>query len=356
MKRFSRIHKTLLPALLAGAFLTGCGGDAPQGQAGRLSGTVRVDGSSTVYPITEAVAEEFMLEHRGARVNVGVSGTGGGMAKLLRGEVDVTNASRPIKESELAQARQGNVEFIELPVAYDGLAIAVNPQNTWVDCLTVEELARMWAPGSQINNWSQVRNGFPDQQLSLYGAGTDSGTYDYFTEAINGEEGASRTDYSASEDDNVLVQGVAGDRGALGFFGFAYYHENRDKLKLVGIDDGDASNGDGCVLPTPETIRTGTYQPLSRPLFIYVRRAAVADPAVQAFVEYYLQTVPQLAEEVGYVPLTAREYDLALQRFRNGVTGSLFEHGSQVGVTLEDLMNVPGAADTTPAAIDSTAL
>lgn len=345
MKRIENLRARLVPAVLA-LLLAACGGDTPEGQGGRLSGAVRVDGSSTVYPITEAVAEEFMREHRGVRVNVGVSGTGGGFAKFIRGEVDVNNASRPVKASERAQAQQAGEAFIELPVAYDGLAVVVNPQNDWAACLTPAELHAMWAPGSRVNNWSQVRPGFPDQPLTLYGAGTDSGTYDYFTEAINGEEGASRTDFAASEDDNVLVQGVAGDRGALGFFGFAYYQENRDKLTLVGIDDGDPSNGEGCVLPSPETIRTGTYQPLSRPLFVYVRAASAGEPAVKAFVAYYLAHAPQLAAEVGYVPLTDGEYALVRRRFASGTTGSLFEQGSQVGVTLEDLLG-PQPADTT---------
>ncbi len=366
MKPNHRLDRIILGALVAGglAFTAGCGGGQTGGADGQLSGAVRVDGSSTVYPITEAVAEEFLREQPGVRVNVGVSGTGGGFAKFIRGEIDIANASRPIKDGEVAEAEAAGIDFIELPVAYDGLAVMVNPQNDWVDCLTTEELERIWGPGSQVDNWNQIRPSFPDLALALYGAGTDSGTYDYFTEAIGGASGASRTDFSASEDDNVLVQGIAGDRGSLGFFGYAYYQENQDKLKLLDVDDGDPANGEGCVQPTDETVRTGTYQPLSRPIFIYVNAAQATDPAVQAFVEYYLSIAPEIVPDVGYVRLTDREYDLSLQRFRTGTTGSILEGGHSVGVTLEDLLGrMEGAAgadtsnaDTTGAAADTTAM
>jgi len=318
--------------------LAGCGRGQQEGQ---LSGAVHIDGSSTVYPLTEAVAEEFMKQYPGVRVTVGISGTGGGFSKFVRKETDINDASRPIRPVEDSLARQNGVEYIELPVAYDGIAIVVNPQNDWVECLTVEELRRIWEPNSTITRWNQVRPSFPDRPLNLYGAGTDSGTYDYFTAAIVGEEHASRSDFTASEDDNVLVQGVSGDPNALGFIPLAYYEENMDKLKAVAIDDGNPDNGEGCILPSPETVNNGTYQPLSRPIFIYVNAERANDPAVEAFVEFYLQHAAALAPEVGYVPLTAEAYELALERFRNRVTGSIFGgEGSQVGVRVVDLLRL----------------
>lgn len=335
----------LIPGLL---LLSACGGGSDN-TAGGGDGAVRIDGSSTVYPITEAVAEEFMGANPGVRVTVGVSGTGGGFGKFLRQEIDLNNASRPISEREVNEAEQAGIGFIELPVAYDGLAVVVNPENDFVECLTVDELRRIWEPNSEVDSWNDVRPDLPDQQLQLYGPGTDSGTYDYFTEAVVGESGASRTDFQRSEDDNVLVQGVAGDRGALGFFGLAYYEENADKLKLVGVDDGDPSNGEGCIEPTAETVGNGTYTPLSRPLLVYVRAASADDPAVANFVRYYLETAPALAREVGYVPLTPEAYRLALQRFEDRVTGTLFGEHAQVGVSMEELLQRPGggaASDT----------
>ena len=359
--------------------LAGCGGGGGEG-GDQLSGTVRIDGSSTVFPLTEAVAEEFMDEHPRVRVSVAKSGTGGGFAKFLRGETAINDASRPISAGEQSTAAAQNQPFIELPVAYDGLAVVANPQNDWVQCLTTEELEKIWAPGSDVNNWNQVRSSFPDQPLKLYGPGTASGTFDYFTEAIVGEGGASRTDYNASEDDNVLVQGVQGDPGALGFFGLAYYENNQESLKLLGVDDnpplgpqgstsaGEASGASadtasagasgqaqrtGCVEPSTETVSTGTYQPLSRPLFIYVSRAEADDPATQAFVEFYLNNIGGLASEVGYVPLTEEEYQLALQRFQNRTTGSMFAEDRQ-NLSLEERLRQgsgPGApADTSEAA------
>lgn len=301
-----------------------------------LSGQVLIDGSSTVAPLTSAVAEEFTKTAPNVRVPVGVSGTGGGFEKFCNGETDISNASRPIKESETALCAENNIEYIELPAAFDGLAVLVNPENDWAACLTVEELNLIWRPESEgvITNWNQVRDSFPDAPLNLYGAGTDSGTYDYFTQAINGEEGASRGDFLPSEDDNVLVQGIAGDINALGFFGLAYYEANKDKLKLVGVDDGN-----GCVEPTPETVSTGTYQPLSRPIFIYVSTAAAGRPEVDAFVDFYLQNAGALAAEVGYISLGDEIYTLAQERYDARITGSIFEGlGSTVGVTLEDLL------------------
>lgn len=334
--------RTPLFSLLLTAFVTlglvGCGGGSDTDGDDGLSGTVQVDGSSTVFPITEAVAEEFASVQPGVRVTVGVSGTGGGFSKFLRGETDINDASRPIKASERELAIANGIEYIEIPVAYDGIAIVTNPANTFADCLTTGELEAIWEPGSTVNNWSQVRAGFPDQELTLYGPGTDSGTYDYFTEAIGGEGGASRSDFTASEDDNVLVQGIAGDLSALGFFGLAYYEENADKLMLVGVDDGDPSNGDGCIQPTGESVGNGTYQPLARPEFIYVNAARATDPAIAAFVEFYLDNAPALVREVGYVPLSDAAYELGLERFRNGTTGTVFGEESVVGMTIEELL------------------
>jgi phosphate transport system substrate-binding protein len=275
-----------------------------------LSGTIEMDGSSTVYPISEAVAEEFSREAGGnVRATVAMSGTGGGFKRFCAGETAISNASRAIKDTELALCQQNGVEPVELQVAIDGLAVLVHPENATIECLTVAELKRIWEPGSKVARWSDVRAGLPNEPLKLYGPGTNSGTFDYFTEAVAGKAGASRGDYTASEDDNVLVQGVRGDRSALGYFGYAYYHENRGQLKAIGID-----NGSGCVQPTPETVTSGQYAPLSRPLFIYVSRAALQRPEVAAFVRYYLQHAAELVPEVGYVPLEPAKYQEALNQ------------------------------------------
>ncbi len=304
---------------------------------GPLEGTILVDGSSTVAPITMAIAEEFQKQYPEVRVPVGISGTGGGFKKFCAGETDISDASRPIKGSEIELCRQNGIEFIELPVAFDGLAVVVNPSNDFASCLTVEELKKIWAPEAEgtVTNWSQVREGFPQRELTLYGPGVDSGTYDYFTEAIVGKEGSSRGDFLASEDDNVLVQGIAGDPNALGFFGLAYYEENQDKLKLVAVDSGN-----GCVLPSLETVSGGTYQPLSRPLFIYVNRERIdTKDEISAFVAFYLAQAGQLVKEVGYIPLTEELYQLAQARYDKRITGSIFEGlGSVVGVSLSDLL------------------
>ncbi len=289
------------------AVVAACGGGRPDS---RLSGSISVDGSSTVYPITEAMAEEFGIAHDGAvRVTVGLSGTGGGFKRFCAGETDISNGSRTIKESEQQLCAQNNVEYIEIPVAYDGLSVAVNPQNNFVQCLTVAELKKMWEPGSTVRRWSDVRAGFPNTEIKLYGPGTSSGTFDYFTEEIVGEAGASRADYTASEDDNVLVQGVNGGANALGYFGFAYYQENTDKLKLVAVDAGE-----GCIAPSAETIKNGTYKPLSRPLFIYVSRSALQRPEVRAFVQFYLNNAIELVPQVGYVPLDSARYQEQLSK------------------------------------------
>ena len=269
-----------------------------------LTGTIEIDGSSTVYPITVAVAEEFRKIHPDVQVPVGVSGTGGGMKRFTVGETSISDASRPIKDKEVTAASDNGIEFIELAIAYDGLSVIVNPANDWVDCLTTEELNKIWDPHSKLSNWSEIRSGFPDQPLRLYGPGTDSGTFDYFTDEINGEEGASRADYTPSEDDNVLVQGVSGDKGSLGYFGSAYYLPNADKLKLVAIDGGT-----GCITPDSTTINDGSYSPLSRPLFIYLNKAHLNSLHVKEFVNYYLTNGAKFAEEVGYVPLPQDMYD-----------------------------------------------
>jgi phosphate transport system substrate-binding protein len=300
-----------------------------------LSGEIKIDGSSTVYPISEAVAEEFQKANPGVKVVVGISGTGGGFKKFCNGETDISNASRPILQKEIDACAQNGIEYIELPVAYDALSVVVNPRNGWVACMTVAELKKIWEPDAQgkITRWNQVRPEWPDAPLNLYGAGTDSGTFDYFTEAIVGKAKASRGDYTASEDDNVLVQGVANDQYALGYFGLAYYFENQDKLKAVAID-----NGKGCVLPSEETVRNGTYQPLSRPLFIYVSRKAADRPEVEAFVRFYLEKGPALVKQVGYVPLPDAVYQLALKRFEARKVGTLFKGEPPVGLSIEDLL------------------
>lgn len=323
-------------AALGALVLAGCGSSGesktPEGAAEKLEGKVVVDGSSTVFPISEAVAEEFMKENPGVRVTVGISGTGGGFKKFAVGEIDISDASRPIDPAERDAAQKNGIEFIELPVAFDGLSVVVNPGNDWVDYLTVAELKAIWEPGSKITNWNQVRPTFPDRPLKLYGAGTDSGTFDYFTKAIVGEEKASRSDYQASEDDNSLVTGVSGDANALGYFGYAYYSENKDKLKLVPVKNGDADP----VAPSPETIGNGTYQPLSRPEFIYVNAEAAKRPEIIAFVRFYLGEVGQaLVSEVGYVPLAPEDYKLAFERFETGKTGTAFD-GPTVGVKFSD--------------------
>jgi phosphate transport system substrate-binding protein len=317
----------------------GCGGreaeDAAEAGAG-MSGTVSGDGSSTVFPIMEAVAEEFQRENPDVRVTIGISGTGGGFKKFCSGETDLSNASRPIKPIEVEACRAGGVEYVEFPIAFDGLSVLVNPSNEFASCITVEELKRLWEPAAQgnVTRWSQVRAGWPDEEIHLYGAGVDSGTYDYFTEAVVGEEGSSRGDFTSSEDDNVIVQGIAGDPQALGFFGYAYYAENRDRLKLLEVD-GAA----GCVAPSPETIVDGTYAPLSRPLFLYVNREALERPEVRAFVDYAITNAVSLVGETGYVPLTDELYRLARSRVAAGITGSIFEGGgSQTGVRLQDLL------------------
>ena len=303
-------------SVLGALLVVACGGDEEETgttattasqttstTARELSGTFEVDGSSTVFPVTEAVAEEFNKVHSNVRVNVGVSGTGGGFKRFTVGDTVISNASRPIKDSEAQAAVDNGIEYLELRVAVDGLSVVVNPNNDFVDCFTVEALGNIWKPDSTVKTWKDVNPAWPDDDIRLYGPGTDSGTFDYFTEEIVGEARASRSDYLASEDDNFLVQGINGDRNSLGYFGYAYYSEKPDKLKLAAIDDGA-----GCVTPTPETIEDGTYTPLSRPLFIYVNKAALDRPEVRAFVEFYMENAAELATEVGYVKLSESEY------------------------------------------------
>ncbi|HEU4702182.1 MAG TPA: PstS family phosphate ABC transporter substrate-binding protein [Conexibacter sp.] len=278
------------------------GGSSSDGAS--LSGTVRADGSSTVGPLTEAAAEAFQGENPDVRVTVGTSGTGGGFEKFCAGETDISDASRAIEDDEIAACRERGIEYQEFQVANDGLSVVVNPENDWAQCLTVDQLKKIWNTGSKVNNWNQVDPSFPDQELALYGAGTDSGTFDYFTEAINGEEGASRSDYNATEDDNVTVQGVSGDKGGMGYFGLSYLEQNSDKLKGVEVDSGD-----GCVAASTETVQDGSYKPLSRPLFIYVKADSLKDPATLAFVEYYLSNTDTLTEQALFVPLTQSQQD-----------------------------------------------
>ena len=327
------MKKILLIAAIA-LIVTGCAdrNESTSGneQAG-LSGKVRLDGSSTVFPISEAVAEEFGAVEPGVRVTVGVSGTGGGFKKFIAGETHINDASRSIKESEIERALAANINFIELPVAFDGLSVVVNPENYWVDYLSVEELNLIWAPGSNVDEWSDVREEWPKEPLRLYGPGTDSGTFDYFTKVVNGEEQASRADFTASEDDNVLVQGIAGDSYGLGYFGYAYYKENQDKVKIVPIDGGE-----GPVVPTEESINLGTYSPLSRPIFIYVTDSSLDDPAVAEFVNFYLKSAGQLASEVGYIPLPSEVYERALQRVASRETGTAYSGSTRVGTLLTD--------------------
>ena len=299
---------------------------------------VAIDGSSTVYPITEAVAEEFQKLHKGqVQVTVGISGTGGGFKKFCRGETDISDASRPILQKEIDACKAQNIEYIELPVAYDGLAVLVNPKNDWVKSLTVADLKKMWEPAAQgkIMTWKDVRPEWPSAKQKLFGPGSDSGTFDYFTEAVNGKSKSSRGDFTASEDDNVLVQGISGDRYALGYFGLAYYEENKDKLKLVPIDGGR-----GPISPSEKTVMDGTYAPLSRPLFIYINKESLAKPEVKEFADFYFRNAQKLIKQVKYIPLPANAYKLATERLAKQKTGSMFGGEEKVGMKIEDLMKL----------------
>jgi phosphate transport system substrate-binding protein len=330
-----------LLATLSIITVAACGGssDTPKAEV------IALDGSSTVFPISEAMAEEFQIQNAGMPVTVGVSGTGGGFKKFCRAETVISNASRPISASEIAECTTAGIQFIELPVAYDGMAVVVNPKNTWANDITVAELKKLWEPAAQgkIMKWSQVRAGWPDQDIRLYGAGADSGTFDYFTEVINGKSKASRGDFTPSEDDNVLVQGIAGDELSLGFMGLAYYEENKDKLKLLGVDDGDATNGAGAITPSFDSVRGGTYRPLSRPMFIYVSTKALNErPEVKAFVDFYLANTAKLTQEVGFVALADAEVALVNARYAARTTGTMFTEGDHTPKTLEQRLQGSG--------------
>ena len=298
---------------------------------------IQIDGSSTVFPVTEAVAEEFQKSKKGKfKVTVGIAGTGGGFKKFCRAETDVSNASRPILKSEIEDCKKSGVQFIELPVAYDALTVIINPKNNWVNSLTVPDLKKMWEPTAQgkVTSWNQVRGDWPNNPLKLFGPGADSGTFDYFTEAIVGKAKSSRGDFTASEDDNVLVQGVSNDRNALGYFGFAYYIENQAKLKAVPIDSGK-----GPVTPSAKTVEDGSYQPLSRPIFIYVSKKSLDNkPEVKEFVEFYLKNAPQLVKQVKYVALPQNAYTIGADHLKKGKVGTVFAGTAEVGVKIEDLL------------------
>jgi phosphate transport system substrate-binding protein len=297
---------------------------------------VQIDGSSTVFPVTEAVAEEFQKAKKGkVKVTVGISGTGGGFKKFCRGETDISDASRPILKQEMEACKGTGVQYFELPIAYDALTVMVNPKNDWAGSMTVDDLKKIWEPAAQgkVSNWNQVRSNWPNAPLKLFGAGADSGTFDYFTEAIVGKAKSSRGDFTASEDDNVLVQGIANDRNSLGYFGFAYYIENQKKLKAVAIDGGK-----GPVAPSAKTVEDGTYQPLSRPIFIYVSKKSMDKPEVKEFVEFYLKQAPQLVKQVKYVALPQSAYTMGLDHLKKGKIGTLFGGEAEVGVKIEDLL------------------
>lgn len=297
---------------------------------------IKIDGSSTVYPITEAVAEEFQAAQK-IKVTVGESGTGGGFKKFCRGETDISDASRPIQQKEIDACKEGGVQFIELPIAYDALTVVVNKNNTWVKSISAEELKKIWEPGSKVKSWKEVNASYPDKPISLYGPGTASGTFDYFSEAINGKAKAHRTDYTPSEDDNVLVQGVSSNPGGMAYFGFAYYEENKDKLTAVPIV---AKAGAPAVLPSNQAVMNGTYQPLSRPLFIYVNATAAAfKPEVKAFVNFYLENAAALVKEVKYVPLPAEDYAAVKTHFKAMKPGTGFGGKSEVGIKITDLLS-----------------
>lgn len=298
---------------------------------------IKIDGSSTVYPITEAVAEEYQIATK-VKVTVGISGTGGGFKKFCRGETDVQNASRPILKKEMEACKEAGIQYIELPVAYDALTVVVNKKNDFVKSLTAEELKKMWEPSAQgkVKSWKQVNPAFPETPLKLFGAGSDSGTFDYFTEAIVGKAKSSRGDYTASEDDNVLVQGVQSDKGGLGYFGFAYFEENEDKLRAVPIV---AKKGAAAVMPTYESVKNGTYQPLARPLFIYVNATSAAlKPELKAFINFYLDNAPALVKEVKYIPLPANEYAAVNKHWKALKPGTGFDGTPEVGVKIEELL------------------
>ncbi len=331
------MNARLLPHVFAASSLLAVLGSAALPAHAQM---VKIDGSSTVFPITEAVAEDFQQSVKGkVRVTVGISGTGGGFKKFCRGEIDISNASRPILKSEMDACNVAGVRYYELPVAYDALTVVMNPQNTWVKSLTPAELKKMWEPAAQgkVKTWKQVNPAWPDQPLKLFGPGADSGTFDYFTEAVNGKSKASRGDFTASEDDNVLVTGVSRDVNALGYFGFAYYTENKDKLKAVPIV---AAPGKPAVYPSTENVENGSYQPLSRPIFIYVNAKSLERPEIRQFLDYYMKNAEPLVREVKYVPLPRKAYDYNLEHIAKKQVGTKFGGENKVGLTIEELIKL----------------
>jgi len=357
-KNINRSVFTFVAGVTLAATLASCGGDTPPTTPtaakttaatgttaakdpakepaktpSNLSGNITIDGSSTVAPISKAVAEDFAKSNPGVKVPVGTSGTGGGFKKFCAGDTDISNASRPIKSKEAEECKKNGVEFVELPVAIDGLTVVVNKENTWAKCLTIKELNTIWSPESEgkVANWNQVRADFPSEPLVLLGPGADSGTFDYFTEAVNKKEKVIRKDYQPSEDDNIIVKGVQGGKGGMGFFGVAYFEENAKTLNAVEVDGGK-----GCVSPTVENINSGKYTPLSRPLFIYVNKKSLARPEVKAFVEYYFKDI-KVVKEVGYVPLPTDVLPKILERVTNVKTGSTFM-GAEAGVPIAELL------------------
>jgi phosphate transport system substrate-binding protein len=338
------IKNSLVIVLVAIVFFS-CGGNKSEKQTietetNKYEGdnTLKIDGSSTVYPISEALAEEFRTIAPDTRITVGLSGTGGGFKKFIRSELDLTGASRPITASEDSAAKAGGVEYFEVPVAYDGLVVVVHPSNDWVKSITVNELKKIWEPAAQgkILKWNQIRPEWPNQEIHLFGAGTESGTFDYFTDAIVGKAKSCRGDYTASEDDNVLVQGVSTDKLAMGFFGYAYFNENQDRLKVLPIDDQNDANGKGAITSNATTILDATYQPLSRPLFIYANKKAYERPLGKDFLLFLIDQSPKLVPETGYVPFDEETYKLVKDRLVAGKTGSLFlTLKSTVGVNLK---------------------
>lgn len=344
LARKTRRWPAVLAAISSAILGVACnGGGTPSNTAPTESAVIKVDGSSTVFPVTEAVAEEFQKEKQGkVHVTVGISGTGGGFKKFVRGEIDVADASRPILTDEMAQAKANGIEFLELPVAFDALTVVVNPQNNWVTSMTVVELKKIWEPDAQgkITHWNQVRTEWPNEKIALFGAGADSGTFDYFTEAIVGKAKASRGDYTASEDDNVLVQGIEGNKYALGYIPYAYFAPHSNRMKAVAID-WEKNKIKEPVLPSPENVLAGNYNPLSRPLFIYVSRKSLDKPAVKEFVEFYLKNVKTLATEVKYMPLPDTAYQMAMDRVRTLQTGTGFGGVPEVGLPVEEILKRP---------------